>query len=75
MKKRYYKVVATVTDGARVWDVVIYSHYESIEEAQAGIDRFASHGYNILKTWAALPRTPASYLAGALYLTSDYIKF
>ena len=51
MKKRYYKAVTTVTDGARVWDVVIYSHYESIEEAQAGIDRFASHGYNILKTW------------------------
>ena len=34
MKKRYYKAVATVTDWARVWDVVIYSHYESIEEAQ-----------------------------------------
>lgn len=51
MKKRYYKAVATVTDGVRVWDVVICSHYESLEEAQAGIDSFAAHGYNILKTW------------------------
>ncbi len=50
MKKRYYKAVATVTDGARVWGVVIYSHYKSIEEAQAGIENFSSHGYNILKT-------------------------
>ena len=51
MKKRYYKAVATITDGARVWDVVIYSGYESMEEAQAGIENFASHGYNVLKTW------------------------
>ena len=50
MKKRYYKAVATVTDRARVWDVVICSSYESIEEARAGIDRFSAHGYNILET-------------------------
>ena len=51
MKKRFYKAVATITDGSRVWDVVIYSRYESLEEAQRGISRFSSHGYNILKTW------------------------
>ena len=56
MKKRYYKAVATVTDGVRVWDVVICSHYESLEEAQAGIDSFAAHGYNILKTWIEIGR-------------------
>ena len=49
MKKRYYKAVATVTDGALAWDVVIYSRYESLEEALAGVSRFASHGYDILK--------------------------
>ena len=49
MKKRYYKAVATVTDGARAWDVVIYSRYESLEEALAGVSRFATNGYDILK--------------------------
>ena len=49
--KKTYKAVATVTDGAREWDVVIYSLYKTIEEANDGIYRFASHGYNIVKAW------------------------
>ena len=56
MKKRYYKAVATVTDGARVWDVVIYSHYESMEEAQAGIDRpWVQHSENLDRINAPRP--------------------
>lgn len=50
-KKRYYKATATLTDGVREWDVIIYSLYESEEEALEGIKRFTSKGYNIVKTW------------------------
>lgn len=46
-----YKAIATLTDGVREWDVTIYSDYESVAEAGAGISRFASHGYNIVKAW------------------------
>ena len=44
--KKEYKAIATVTDGEREWDVVIYSLYKTIEEANDGISRFAAHGYN-----------------------------
>lgn len=46
-----YKAMATLSDGEREWDVTIYSGYESADEAGAGISRFASRGYNIVKTW------------------------
>ena len=49
--KKTYKAIATVTDGEREWDVVIYSLYKTIEEANDGISRFAAHGYNIVKAW------------------------
>ena len=49
--RKTYKAIATVTDGAREWDVVIYSLYKTIEEANDGISRFAAHGYNIVKAW------------------------
>ena len=49
--KKTYKAVATVTDGERQWNVVIYSGYKTVEEANNGISRFASHGYNIVKVW------------------------
>ena len=49
--KKEYKAIATVTDGEREWDVVIYSLYKTIEEANDGISRFAAHGYNIVKAW------------------------
>lgn len=49
--KKYFKAMATLTDGRREWDVCIYSLYESEAEATEGIARFASHGYNIVKTW------------------------
>ena len=51
MKKQSFKAMATLTDGAREWDVTIYSGYETAEEAEAGIARFAAHGYNVVKTW------------------------
>ena len=51
MKRKYYKAMATVTDGSREWDVCIYSLYKTEQEAADGISRFASHGYNIVKTW------------------------
>ena len=49
--KKGYKAIATVTDGEREWDVVIYSLYKTIGEANDGISRFAAHGYNIVKAW------------------------
>ena len=49
--KKDYKAIVTVTDGEREWDVVIYSLYKTIEEANDGISRFAAHGYNIVKAW------------------------
>lgn len=49
--KKEYKAIATVTNGEREWDVVIYSLYKTIEEANDGISRFAAHGYNIVKAW------------------------
>lgn len=41
-RKTFYRAVATLRNPEKVWDVVIYSHYESEEEAQAGIDRFCA---------------------------------
>lgn len=46
-----YAAKATLTDGEREWDVTIYSHYASYEDALAGIEHFNSHGYNVVKTW------------------------
>lgn len=51
MKKQVFMAMATLTDGVKEWDVTIYSGYETTEEAEAGIVRFAAHGYNIVKTW------------------------
>lgn len=50
MKPRY-RAMAILTDGWREWVVTIYSGYNSVEEAEAGISRFASHGYYIVRTW------------------------
>ena len=49
--KNEYKATATLTDGEKEWDVIIYSYYNTIEEAIDGVSRFASHGYNIVKVW------------------------
>ena len=49
--KKDYKAIATLTDGVKEWDVIIYSYYKTIEEANEGISRFAAHGYNIVKAW------------------------
>ena len=49
--KKTYKATATVTDGERCWNVVIYSGYKTMEDANNGIFRFASNGYNIVKAW------------------------
>ena len=47
--KKEYKAMATLTDGVKEWDVIIYSYYNTIDEAIDGVSRFASHGYNIIK--------------------------
>jgi hypothetical protein len=49
--KKTYKAIATITDGEREWNVVIYSGYKTAEEANNGVERFASHGYDIVKAW------------------------
>ena len=49
--KKEYKAIATLTDGVKEWDVIIYSYYKTIEKAIDGVSRFASHGYNIVKAW------------------------
>ena len=49
--EKTYKAIATLTDGVKEWDVIIYSYYKTIEEAIDGVSRFASHGYNIVKVW------------------------
>lgn len=41
-KKNYYKAIATLKDSEKVWDVIIYSRYESHEEAERGINDFAN---------------------------------
>ena len=50
MRKTFYKATATLNENGNTFDVVIYSFYKSVEEAEEGIKRFASHGYNILNT-------------------------
>lgn len=42
-----FKAIATVRNGARAFDVTIYSGYETIKEALDGVARFAAHGYYI----------------------------
>jgi hypothetical protein len=49
--KKTYKAVATVTNGEREWEIVIYSGYKTAEEANEGINRFLNHGYTVTKTW------------------------
>jgi len=49
MKK--YTAKALILIEGKEMEITIYSHYESKEEAQDGIKRFSSHGYNIVKTW------------------------
>lgn len=50
MRKTFYKAIATLNENGNTFDVVIYSFYKSVEEAEEGIKIFASHGYNILNT-------------------------
>lgn len=49
MKKKFFTAFAIVNNGEREWEVVIYSHYETREEAEDGIKRFAKNyvGSNI----------------------------
>ena len=49
--KKQYKAIATVTDGIKEWNVIIYSLYETIEDAEEGIKNFKKHGYNVIKAW------------------------
>lgn len=50
MKNIRYKAIATLNENGNTFDVVIFSDYKSVEEAEDGIKRFSSHGYNILNT-------------------------
>ena len=43
-----YKAIATLKDGTREWDVIIYSQYKTIRDALDGVQRFTSKGYNIV---------------------------
>lgn len=47
--KRFFTAFAIVNNGEREWEVVIYSLYETREEAEDGIKRFAKNyaGSNI----------------------------
>ena len=45
-KKTYYKAIATLKDSEKVWDVIIYSRYESYEEAERGVADFVNPPYN-----------------------------
>ena len=45
-KKNYYKAIATLKDSEKVWDVIIYSRYESYEEAERGFADFVNPPYN-----------------------------
>lgn len=51
MKKQYFTATATMNNGSTEWDVVISSLYESVEEAEAGINRFKTiYGDMVIKT-------------------------
>ena len=43
-----YKAIATLTDGTREWDVIIYSQCKTMRDALDGIKRFTSKGYNVV---------------------------
>ena len=50
--KKYYKAKAIIrNDEGKQIEINIFSLYESEEEANEGIRRFTSHGYDIVKTW------------------------
>ena len=51
MMKKYFKAMATLTDGKKEFDVTIYSKYTTEEAARKGIDSFLIKGYNVVKTW------------------------
>ncbi len=48
--KKFYKAMATITDGTRKWNICIYSGYKTIEEANNGINKF-SEKYNVVESW------------------------
>lgn len=50
--KKYYTAKAILMgDNGKQFEVTIYSLYETEEEANEGIKRFCSHGYEIVNTW------------------------
>lgn len=52
MKKKYFTAKALLLNNeGREFEVTIYSMYESIEEAEQGIKRFLTHGYNVKMVW------------------------
>ena len=52
MKKKYFAAKAVlVNNEGREFEVTIYSMYESIEEAEQGIERFLTHGFNVKMVW------------------------
>lgn len=46
---KFYRAIATLADGDKRWDVVIYSGYKSMEEALEGARQFATHDYTIVR--------------------------
>lgn len=42
MKKKYYTAIATMRDSTHEWEVLIYSKYESEQEAREAAARFKS---------------------------------
>lgn len=40
MKNKLFTAIATVRNAEREWDVVVYSSYKTVEEAEDGIRRF-----------------------------------
>jgi hypothetical protein len=50
MKKKYYTATATMRDATHEWNVVIYSRYETMGEAQEAAARFKNrYGSMVIK--------------------------
>lgn len=45
--KKNYEAKAILRDEAHTWEVMIYSLYETIDEALLGAVRFLGHGYDV----------------------------
>lgn len=56
MNHQYWRAVVILKDATHEWDVIVYSMYKNMREAQHGLNMFLKYtvpkcGYNVVESW------------------------